>query len=52
MGITLLGDIPLHPQICADADSGKPTVVSSPDGPQAQSFGKLADQLIAELGIR
>lgn len=50
MGIKLLGDVPLHPQICSDADSGKPTVVASPGGPQAQSFGKIADQLLAGLG--
>ena len=50
-GITLLGDIPLHPQICSDADAGKPTVVGSPDSPQAEAFAKLARELKAMLGL-
>jgi ATP-binding protein involved in chromosome partitioning len=48
---TLLGDIPLHPQICSDADAGKPTVVGSPDSPQAEAFTKLARELKATLGL-
>jgi hypothetical protein len=51
LGITLLGDIPLHPQICSDADAGKPTVVGSPDSPQAAAFTKLAQELKAILGL-
>ena len=51
LGITLLGDIPLHPQICSDADAGKPTVVGSPDSPQAEAFTKLARELKATLGL-
>jgi ATP-binding protein involved in chromosome partitioning len=50
-GITLMGDIPLHPQICSDADAGKPTVVGSPDSPQAEAFTKLARELKATLGL-
>ncbi|GAB7329219.1 hypothetical protein MBLNU13_g01033t1 [Cladosporium sp. NU13] len=51
LGITLLGDIPLHPQICSDADAGRPTVVGSPDSPQAEAFTKLARELKATLGL-
>jgi MinD superfamily P-loop ATPase len=51
LGITLLGDIPLHPQICSDADAGKPTVVGSPNSPQAEAFIKLAKDLKATLGL-
>lgn len=51
LGITLLGDIPLHPQICSDADAGKPTVVGSPDSPQAEAFTKLARELKATLNL-
>ena len=49
LGIRLLGDIPLHPQICTDADAGKPTVVASPDGPQAEAFRLIADQIAASV---
>lgn len=51
LGIKLLGDIPLHAQICSDADAGKPTVVGSPQSPQAQAFTKLAQELKTQLGF-
>jgi len=51
LGITLLGDIPLHAQICSDADAGKPTVVGSPNSPQAEAFTQLARDLKTTLGI-
>lgn len=51
LGIKLLGDIPLHARICSDADAGKPTVVGSPQSPQAQAFTKLAQELKTQLGI-
>lgn len=49
MGIRLLGDIPLHPSICTDADAGKPTIVANPDGPQAEAFNHIADAVIANV---
>ena len=49
--ITLLGDIPLHSQICADADAGRPTVVSHPDGVQAEAFRRIAGQLLTLLDL-
>lgn len=51
MGIDLLGDIPLHPRICSDADAGKPTVVADPDGPQAEAFYKIARAVSLKLGL-
>lgn len=51
LGLPLLGDIPLHAQICSDADAGKPTVVASPDSPQAKAFVNVAQQLISKLGL-
>lgn len=50
LGVELLGDVPLHAQICSDADAGKPTMVASPEGPQAQSFARIAETLAAKLG--
>ncbi|KAF2713808.1 cytosolic Fe-S cluster assembling factor NBP35 [Pleomassaria siparia CBS 279.74] len=40
--LRLLGQIPLHPQVCEDADRGKPTVVADPEGEQAKIFGEIA----------
>ncbi|KAK4580116.1 hypothetical protein LTR86_000319 [Recurvomyces mirabilis] len=52
IGVTLLGDIPLHPQICHDADIGKPTVVASPEGPQAQAFHAVMEAVVKSIGLR
>jgi ATP-binding protein involved in chromosome partitioning len=44
--LRLLGEIPLHPSICEDADRGKPTVVAEPEGDRAKLFGKDVGELI------
>lgn len=49
IGVNMLGDIPLHPQICEDADAGRPTVVANPDGAQAQAFHAIAEQLATKV---
>lgn len=51
LGIPLLGDVPLHTQICTDADAGKPTVVGDPESPQAQAFIKIIDRLKSEIKL-
>lgn len=51
LGIHFLGDIPLHPSICSDADAGKPTMVASPEGPQAQAFAAIARELTSGLSL-
>jgi ATP-binding protein involved in chromosome partitioning len=45
---TILGDIPLDPDIREGGDSGEPLVVSHPDSPTTQSFLDLAER-VAEL---
>lgn len=47
LGVPLLAEIPLHLDIRMAADGGAPIVVSKPDSAQAQSFRKLAQDLIA-----
>ncbi|KAK5113343.1 hypothetical protein LTR62_003442 [Meristemomyces frigidus] len=51
LGVELLGDIPLHAQICQDADRGKPTVVGSPEGPQARAFTEVMGNVAKAAGI-
>lgn len=51
LDIRFLGDIPLHPSICSDADAGKPTLVANPDGPQAKAFTVIAQELASELRL-
>lgn len=48
-GIELLGDIPLHASICQDADQGKPTIVSDPDGIHAAAFFSISQKVVDKL---
>ena len=41
-GTELLGQLPLDEAIRSQADSGKPTVVSDPDGPVAEVYRRIA----------
>lgn len=50
LGIELLGDIPLHPRVCEDADRGMPTVVAEdPDSVRAKSFSDIATRIRRDL---
>ena len=51
LGIALLGDVPLHPRICEDADRGKPTVVAEPDSVRAKVFHQMADRIRRNLNF-
>lgn len=52
LGVTFLGEIPLHMDIRSNSDGGTPVVVSEPDGPHAQIYkeiaAKTADRMAAE----
>ncbi|KAF4595511.1 ATP-binding protein [Ophiocordyceps camponoti-floridani] len=50
--IDLLGDIPLHPQIGQDGDTGKPTVVSEPSSNVAAAFFKIAQAIHRKLDTK
>lgn len=49
--ISFLGDIPLHSQICDDADRGKPTVVAEPESQRGRAFVDIADRIGEEIRI-
>jgi len=50
MDIELLGDIPLHPRVCEDADRGMPTVVAEePDSARAKAFSDIANRIRNDL---
>ncbi|MEW5841327.1 Mrp/NBP35 family ATP-binding protein [Nitrososphaera sp.] len=49
--IPFIGEIPLHQQIRAGSDTGKPTVLSEPDSFQAQSFDKAAKVIAGRISI-
>lgn len=51
-GIPFLGDIPLHPSICDDADRGMPTVAAEPPGSErAEVFITLAERVGGMIGL-
>ncbi len=47
--VPLLGKIPLDSAICADVDTGKPTVINTPNGAIAQSYRQIARHTAARL---
>ncbi len=47
--IPLLGQLPLDARIQREADGGKPTVVSDPDGPLATKYLDIARSVAAQL---
>ena len=48
-GTELLGALPLDMAIREQADSGKPTVVSDPDGPVAQTYKRIARRVAVKI---
>lgn len=51
LGIKMIGDIPLHPRICQDADEGKPTVVAEPESERAKVFEGIASTIAKTIGL-
>jgi ATP-binding protein involved in chromosome partitioning len=49
LGTTLLGQVPLIPEIRAGGDAGEPVVVSAPAGLAAGIFREIAEALLAQL---
>ena len=49
LGTTLLGQVPLLPEIRAGGDAGRPAVVYEPAGAAAQAFHAIARSLLDRL---
>ena len=49
LGVTFLGEVPLHMDIRTTSDEGKPIVAAQPDGVHAQIFRDIARRAWAEL---
>lgn len=47
LGVPMLGQIPLVPELRKGGDSGEPITVSDPDGEAAKAFAIIADELVA-----
>jgi ATP-binding protein involved in chromosome partitioning len=49
LGVTFLGEVPLHMDIRTTSDEGRPIVAAQPDGTHAQIFRDIAKRAWAEL---
>lgn len=49
--VPFLGDIPLDPTICEDADAGKPTVVARPESSGARVYSSIARKVADMMNI-
>ena len=47
LGVPLLGEIPMYPQVLAGGDSGVPIVVGEPDSAAAAALRSTADRIAA-----
>ena len=50
-GVEVLADVPLDGRVCADADVGRPTVVSEPGSGRARVFQDAARRVAAMVGL-
>jgi len=44
-----LGAVPLDPALSRAANTGRPVLLDTPDGPQARAFLAIADELLDRL---
>jgi ATP-binding protein involved in chromosome partitioning len=49
LGVPLLGQVPLVPELRVGADEGRPLVVTDPDDEASQAFVRIAERIDAEL---
>jgi ATP-binding protein involved in chromosome partitioning len=52
MGLPFLGAIPIHPDVRAGGDTGKPVVLDKPDSPYARALTEIAGQLARRVSIQ
>jgi ATP-binding protein involved in chromosome partitioning len=51
MGLPFLGAIPVHPDVRAGGDEGKPVVLSKPESPYAKALSGIAGNLARRISI-
>ncbi len=49
IGVPLVGQIPIEPEVSAGGDAGKPVVLTTPDGPAGTEFRRIASRIVDEL---
>lgn len=54
LGVPLLAEVPLQPNLAAEADEGRPILVTAPMSPAGQALQRAANQVaarVAEVGV-
>jgi ATP-binding protein involved in chromosome partitioning len=52
MGLPFLGAIPLHPDVRAGGDEGRPIVLAEPDSPHGRALSLIAGHLAQRVSIQ
>ncbi|KAJ3327011.1 hypothetical protein HDU76_012437 [Blyttiomyces sp. JEL0837] len=52
LGIEVIANVPLNPEICEMSDVGTPIVVAKPDSPSAKAYVGLAEKVVEKLNLR
>jgi ATP-binding protein involved in chromosome partitioning len=52
MGLPFLGSIPIHPDVRAGGDEGRPVVAARPDSDYARTFSRIAGHLAQRVSIQ
>ena len=50
-GIPFLGEVPIGVEVREAGDKGIPVVISHPDSPQSEAFGKCAEEIARQISI-
>src|SRR5579883_2710698 len=51
LGLSFLGEVPLHTSIREGGDRGRPVVEAAPDSPQASGFREIESRVAARLSV-
>jgi ATP-binding protein involved in chromosome partitioning len=51
-GLPFLGALPIHPEVRAAGDAGRPVLVDAPRSPAAEAFRTAARRMAAQLSIQ
>ena len=52
LGVPMLGQVPLVAELREGSDSGRPIVLTDPDGEAAQAFARIAEKVEVDLAPR
>ena len=51
MGIDLIGQVPIDPDVRAASDDGTPIVITRPDAPAAKAMSEIASEVAAKVSV-